>query len=110
MTEKKIKIKFKEGTGFRYVTATGVFGGPTPSGDLLCNFFLEYRTMPEGIDVSVDAQTLNPVEKQIYPEGNDLFIRELQVGVFMSAPTAKVVGEWLINRAEELMKMKETIH
>lgn len=108
MNDLKAKAKFKEGIGYRLVAATGAFGGPTPSGDLLCNFFLEYRSLPEEINIHGDPQSPKPIEVPIFQEGDPIFIRELQVGILLNPAVAKAIGEWLIKRAEEIMTMKSS--
>jgi len=110
MVDQKIKIKYKEAPGYRHVTATGVFGGPILTGDLLCNFFLEHRILPDEINIiPSDPPSPKAVEEAVYSEGKDVFIRELQIGIVMNPPTAKAVGEWLIKRAEGLMKIDNPI-
>jgi hypothetical protein len=106
MVNSKIRFKFKESAEYRHVTATGVFGGPISTGDLLCNFYLEYRILPEGVDISIDYPNQQRSEELIYPEGKDIIIREFQVGVIMNPRIAKSVGEWLIRRAEEMMAIQ----
>jgi hypothetical protein len=105
-TDLKIKVKFKEAFGYRQVAATGVLGAPTLSGDLLCNFFLEYRALPEYINVYA-TESAAPVEETIFPpDGKDVFIRELQVGILLNPQVARSIGEWLMKRADEIMKIQ----
>lgn len=105
MNDSKLRFKFKQSVGYRHVTATGVFGGPISTGDLLCHFFLEHRILPEEIDVSIDPSS-KPIEEAVYPEGKQIFVRELQVGIIMNPRIAKSVGEWLIRHAEKMMKIE----
>jgi len=108
MVETKMKFRYKESPGYRAVTATGVFGGPIISGDLMCNFFIEHHAAPEEGEVYIDLSSGKPVGKIVYPEGQRILVRELQVGIIMNPRIAKAVGEWLIKRAEELMKIQSS--
>jgi hypothetical protein len=104
----KIKVTFSQAQDYRKVAATGVWGGPAPSGDLLCNFFIEYMRFPDELEITLspmgDKESENPIFKD-----EKTFIREIQIGVMMSPLVAKSVGEWMIKRAEEMIQ-KGTTH
>ncbi len=110
MDQKKVKIKYREAPYYRRVGSTGIFGGPTPNGELLCNFFIESRVYPDEVEIQINDNG-STVENASYRE-KDLFYRELQFGVLLPPHTAKVIGEWLIRRADEMMKAfeKEPVH
>lgn len=100
MDQKRISIQYAEAPGYRKIAATGVWGGPTPSGDLLCNFFIESGAPPKSLIIDIGSKG-EPIEKPLFEEGK-IFIRELQVGILLNPGVAKAVGEWLIKRADEL--------
>jgi len=103
---KKLKFVYKETQSYRQIAATGVVGGPVPTGDILCNFFLEHRAIPDSIDISFEKPE-EPIEVPFYPQGKDAYIRELQVGIILNPKVAKSVGEWLIKLADDMTKIKE---
>lgn len=100
--EKKIKVLFSRSRDYRTVSATGIYGGPTPSGEILCNFFIEHVIFPDELEITLAPTGEKESEKQLFREGKS-FIREIQIGVMMSPHVAKSIGEWMIQRAEELI-------
>ncbi len=45
--EIKIKYTYKQSDDYKQYFVNGVYGGPTPHGELLCTFFFEHSTLPE---------------------------------------------------------------
>ena len=104
----KINVLFSQSRDYRTVSATGVWGGHTPSGEILCNFFIEHFALPDQLEITLSPTGEKESEHQIYKEGK-IFIREVQIGIIMSPRVAKSIGEWMIQRADELTS-KGTIH
>jgi len=102
MKQRKILVRYRESPDYRRVPATGVFGGPTPAGDLMCNFFLETRAVPEEVEIEIDAGGAAK-EKQPPQEDPEVFVREIQVGILLNPNVARSIGEWLIQRSEEIL-------
>ena len=100
--ERKVRVKFSHSRDYRQVPATGVYGGPNASGQLVCNFFIENREIPEKIDITIKS-TGQVEEVPAFTEPS-LFIRELQVGIVLAPHAAKSIGEWMIQKANELLQ------
>ena len=98
-TERKIHVRYTPSPGCKIVPAGGVFGGLTPHGQLLCNFFVEYQDYPDKSEITVRADGKTDV-KSIYSKGN-VYVREVQVGVVLSRDVARSVGEWLIHHTSD---------
>lgn len=105
---KKIKVVFSQAREYRKVSATGVWGGPAPSGEILCNFFVEQNSYPDELEINLSPTGEVASENPIFKEEITV-IREIQICVVMSPHVAKSVGEWMIKRAEELI-YKGTTH
>ena len=60
--ERKIQVKYVRSPSYRMIPAGGVFGGVTPHGQLLCNFFVEYQDYPEKSEITVKADGKAGVE------------------------------------------------
>jgi hypothetical protein len=102
MKERKIIVRYREASDYRSLPATGVFGGPTPAGDLICNFFLETRAVPEEVEIEIDAA--GAAKEKLAPTGGpEVFFREIQVGILLNPNVARSIGEWLIQRSQELL-------
>jgi hypothetical protein len=98
--EREIKISHKKSDDFRYIPATGAYGGPNPQAEIICNFFVEYRKIPEESKVIIDTKT-GKIKKEL-PRESESMIRELQVGIVMRPDIARSVGEWLIKEADKV--------
>jgi len=103
----KIRVLFSQSQDYRKVSANGVWGGPTPSGDILCNFFVEHLSLPDELQITISPTGEKESEEQVYKEGKT-FVRETQIGVMMSPHVAKSIGEWMIQKADELISKGPT--
>jgi len=102
LSKKIVNIKYKKLSDFKILPATGAFGGSTPQREILCNFYVEYKDAPDSLQLEI-----NPVDsstKEIGIARKDLYIRELNIGVLMRPDIAKIIGEWLVEQANSLMK------
>ena len=96
----RLNIAFKEGPEYKIFPATGAYGGPTPQGEILCNFYVEYREPPESISVEINKS--GKVEEVDRKQAQQKYIRELEVAILMRPDIAKSIGEWLIKTAEKI--------
>jgi len=97
----KVKFIFRKAEDYKLHFANGAYGGLTPHGDLVCNFFFEYRSLP-------DMETADIIEGKLYPIESSSpeveMIRELQTGVIMTPNEAKNLAQWLLQKVEEFEK------
>ena len=103
-SSRNIFVKFREAPDYKKVGATGIYGGLTPSGEVLCHFFIEFREIPDELKHIVQDGNLVP------EEGNSptpTFIRELQVGVLVSAQVVRAIGEWFITQSNTIEQMAQ---
>jgi hypothetical protein len=104
MTDEKkssLPIKYKRASDFKLIPATGAFGGPNPNGEIICNFFIEYRSFPENLSVVVED---GKVPMQVESGKDDAtYIRELQAGIVMRPDIARLIGEWLVREANKAL-------
>lgn len=100
ISKEKLNIAFKKGPEYKIFPATGAYGGPTPQGEILCNFYVEYRESPESITLEIDARgKTQEVERKHAPQN---FVRELQVGILLRPDIARSIGNWLIQNSDKL--------
>ena len=95
---RNVVVKYQEAPGYKKVGATGVYGGVTPTGHILCHFFMDWREIPP-----IQEHTIQPDGALITKELSDtlpVIIRELQVGVLFAPQIAKSIGEWLIQQSD----------
>ncbi|PKN30747.1 MAG: hypothetical protein CVU64_02020 [Deltaproteobacteria bacterium HGW-Deltaproteobacteria-21] len=103
MEEKQdeINVKYTKSPDYKIMAATGAFGGPTPQGEILCNFFIEFQEPPEHQVLTIGEG--GEVKREMTKVGKAYFTRELQVGVLLRPDLARVIGKWLIESAEKVM-------
>lgn len=94
----EIISRYTKAPYYKKVSATGVVGGATPNGGLIVHFFHESQDLPETIRINIDAKGM----KEESLQGELGYTRELQVGVVLDTNTARAVGQWLIDRANEI--------
>jgi hypothetical protein len=106
LLNKRFDIVFTKSADYRIVAATGAWGGPTPQGEILCSFFVEYASEPKSLKIEIgpNGQT-KELEKGTQ---KTRYIREQQIGVVLRPDIAKSVGQWLIEHADNIMEPKPT--
>jgi len=98
--ETKISVKYIRSNDFKFVAATGAYGGVNPQAEIICNFYVESRKYPETMKVVIDDEMHSFKEERA--EEEEQLIRELQFGVVMRPDIAKTIGEWLIKESNKI--------
>ncbi|MGA9756110.1 MAG: hypothetical protein WBV23_13315 [Desulfobaccales bacterium] len=93
---RQLAIFYKKNEYYRLLPATGAFGGPSPTGDIIVDFFVERQTHPEKIILELDPSG----PKEIKREGERI-VREIQVGILLRPDRAHAIGKWLIEKASQ---------
>ena len=94
---KKFKYIFEKDYNPSYTN--GAYGGITPKGEIIMNFFLERMPIPYDVvhEFNKDG-TLGNVIK-VFPEADDpeqrMFVRYISSGVIMNLTVAKEIHSWL---------------
>jgi len=93
---KNIKIYFSKTKDYKIISATGAWGGVSPSGDIFFDLFIDKRDNPEYLELKVDSH--NNTEE--VGRGEQKLVRESQIGIILRPDNALVIGKWLIEKAE----------
>jgi len=76
----------------------GAIGGLTPRGEIICNFFLEYKELPDSEEAVIEGGKLKTLQEPILePE----IVREIQCSIILNHDKAREIAKWLIEKAEE---------
>ena len=96
----KITFSFTKDEGYRLLSVNGVWGGPTPRGDILVNFFHESQAIPETVthEVASAGQLGDELERAPKP----VFQRTVLVGMMLTAEQAESIGRWLQEKARKV--------
>jgi hypothetical protein len=93
---RQFTLFYEKNDYYRLLPATGAFGGPTPTGDILIEFFVERQTTPEKVILEIGPDGV----KEIKREGGRV-VRDIQVGILLRSDRAHSIGKWLIEKAAQ---------
>lgn len=97
----KVKFVFRKSDDYQQCFVNGAYGGFTPHGDLVCDFFFEFKEMPTEQEANIYAGS----DKLEYIAGETpdaiKFIREVKLGVIMSPQKVIDLRNWLDKKIEE---------
>jgi len=112
MTEQKkkppsqIPLKYVKSEDYKILPVTGAVGGPTPKGEILVSFTLDYAEFPESAALTeVPGKSGQYQEPQIENLG---FVRQLQMAAILSPEHAVTIGDWLAEHGRTVIKSRGT--
>jgi hypothetical protein len=92
----KIAIAYVSPAFLRSFHVDGAFGGATPNGHIHATFYAERSPHPKaGVLTPAPEGGVLSESIETYEVERPALVRELQVGVFMEYPVAKLFHEWL---------------
>ncbi|MCA0234023.1 MAG: hypothetical protein LCH91_26440 [Bacteroidetes bacterium] len=99
----KLKIKYKFNNEYNPKYINGAIGGVNPSGEIVINFYLERRPIPNStvIEVKDGLPTNNIIGIEPEDFGTSM-IRFMENGVIMNYQTAKEVHRWLGEQLKQI--------
>jgi hypothetical protein len=109
-SENTVVIQFERSPNYRIVAADGAWGGPTPRGHILVNFFVDVPVSPLSVshEITEDGQ-LGPERDRTpgFSESQPRVSREFECGVLLSPDDAEGVARWLLEQVEILRGNEE---
>lgn len=101
-----IKYIFPDDYNPKY--ANGAWGGISPRGDLIVNFFLERMPLPTKETYELRPEGNLGQRLNSDPEGIETtMIRFIQSGLVLNLENAISIHQWLGNKIEEMAKQKK---
>ena len=100
-----IKINFRKTPDHKTHPVSGVWGGATPQGDIVCNFYIEHLEVPNTMELEINVATGKAIEK--IPDGEMAYTREILTSVVLRPDIAMSIGKWLISKAEGIKKSRQ---
>jgi len=101
--EKKITVSYRRSNEYKVMPATGAWGGPTPDGHLLANFFVEHASVPSYQTFPADESGKVDMRNARDSVASGDLERELMVGIVLSPTTALSVAKWLTEHAKRIL-------
>ena len=85
----------------------GAYGGPTPDNNgVIVHFYVEYGSLPYSVDMDVlENQQVDMKSGKTVRRGD--ITREIQSTAFMSAESAIVIGNWLVEKGNLLLNRRK---
>ena len=95
----QIEFHFEYDPGYRLVAANGVWGEPTPRGDLCLDFYVEAPTLPTRIMHAISPEGRVGPELRREPERR--FTRRIQLGILVSMDHAESIARFIQDKVAE---------
>ncbi|KXA89244.1 hypothetical protein AKJ37_01955 [candidate division MSBL1 archaeon SCGC-AAA259I09] len=102
MSDRKISIFQKKKEDYDIHTVNGAYGGISPRGDFVINFFHEHRDIPEKEEIQIDEKG-----ERESPEEEESYVRDFKVGISLSPEQALNIANWMIEHIEDYKEREE---
>ncbi len=99
----KITFEYKISPHYALHSIMGAHGGPNAKREIVVNFYSERASIPktETFKIDQDGKLIQPPEI----EQKKSIIRDVVFGAALRPIEARAIGQWLIERANEVDKM-----
>lgn len=94
----EIKITYKYDKDYKIMPASGCWGGLNGNGDIVCDFFVEYRKTPDEITLNVEGEK---ADEDISKRTGEAIIRSVLASVMLRPDVAFNMGKWLMEKSKE---------
>lgn len=101
-----IEVGYTKNSSSRVIHGDGVWGGPTPQGDIYMAFFSEHATLPERIRLSPNLEAHRLEEQEPMSLARRGVTREIQTEVVVSLNFAIRLREWLDEKITVLQQIE----
>lgn len=95
---RKVTFFYSKSADYKLVPATGVYGGPTPTGHIRVEFHIDHPTNPIKLVHALTPEGRVGQELEREPPERTI-TREFQVGLILSPEVADSIGKWLQDKA-----------
>jgi hypothetical protein len=103
----KVKFIYKRAEDYKQYFVNGAYGGFSPRGDFVCDFFFEFKEFPIEQEGNINPETnqidIIPVPIIDTPE----IVREVRLGIVMSPQQLMHLRDWLDKRITDFKEKYE---
>jgi hypothetical protein len=97
---KPIRFVSRGKDAVKLLPVSGAMGGPTPSGDFVCYFYMEHSEILAEVEQEVkDGQLLQP---KLDPNAQPTMIRDFQVAIALNMNNAEGIAKWILSSIAQL--------
>lgn len=94
----KVRFIYNDPEDYQRYFINGAVGGLTPRGELICNFFFEYKELPDSEEAVVEDGKLKILNEPISePE----IFREIKCSIILRPEEARSIAGWFAAKADE---------
>jgi len=94
----KVRFIYIQPDGCQKHFINGAIGGLTPRGEIICNFFFEYKELPDSEEAVIEDNQLKTLK---VPISEPEIIREIKCSIILNHAQARKIAEWLVGKADE---------
>jgi hypothetical protein len=91
---KKITIGFERDAAYRMIPVHGLWGGVSPTGDIVADLYVERVLPPDEVTLELDQAEAREVERK-----GERRVRMIFAGLVIRPDIAYAVGAWLQQKA-----------
>lgn len=91
-----IKIYYEKSKDYRLIPVTGAYGGVSPNGEIVIDFYVERRDSPKTIMLEIDEHGKGKEKSSV----GQRFIREKQFGIVLRPDIALTIGQFILDKAK----------
>lgn len=104
----QITFKYIFADDYNPLFANGVYGGVTPSGEIVMNFYLERHALPDHIVHALTPEGALGDEMRRTPEDHrESLVRVVDSGVILTVDGAKAIHAWLGEKIEAAARVQK---
>lgn len=107
----RVTVHYLKSNSFRVIYTEGVHGGITPNGKIQMALYTERNPIPQQTQHSLEkvGEHAAKLGTEIIDErvGREGLIREVDTEILMDAGTAKLIGKWLLEQADEFERLSK---
>lgn len=100
-----ISFHYLKTSSYKTLHVDGIFGGPTPNGNIYMELFVERAPTPQEVTHQVNKD--GTLGKEIKRKGKTGLIREIEAGIVFDLATAEKIQMWLAAKIEVLKTVRE---
>jgi len=107
--QKQVTFHYTEDANYRTIPVSGAWGGITPKGHIIVNFYYDRPESPKSIshEVGPNGSLGDESDKSYTYGGSGQYERRLEVGVVMDGETADSLMQWLEKMIERIKAIGE---
>ena len=99
-----IKVYYEKSKDYRLIPVTGAYGGISPRGDVIIDFYVERLDSPKEVTMEIDEDGKATEKSRV----GQRYIRERQFGIVLRPDVALSIGRFILDKAK-LVKKEEKI-